>query len=437
MIKFLFGIVLIVSGFYRTIFVDPVWGLYLFAALTHIRLTQLGENIALPLQVPMAIACLTLIMYLASPRYDRKFSKWSIDIFLMACMVIGMAISSWGAEFNSEVSWKFTSDFAKYFVFFVILVNMVDSLEKVEWFHRTLILAAVWLVYRCWDLRGTTGARFENIGGDVISDGNHYAAALVFLFPFVFQKCMSKDRRISIGAAILCFGIIMAIFISGSRGGLLGITALGVWLIVAFKEQRKKVLLVAISVGLISVLFMNDFQKERLSDLFSATSEETRDSSAQGRIDFWKLALELFKENPVAGVGLGNFPYHAGYRVEGLRKGEPGHVTHSLWFEVISEGGLVVTVPLLLLFYRFYRNTKRAIVGLRIQQRTEEILYITTARVALGAFLVCATFLNRLIYEPIYWCIGLGVIHCYLTVNQEKGLQERKIGRFILEQKQA
>ena len=51
MIKFLFGIVLFVSGFYRTIFVDPVWGLYLFAALTHIRIGQLAEEISLPMNI--------------------------------------------------------------------------------------------------------------------------------------------------------------------------------------------------------------------------------------------------------------------------------------------------------------------------------------------------------------------------------------------------
>lgn len=427
MIKFLFGVVLICCGFYRTIFTDPVWGIYLFASLTHIRLVQLGENIPLPLNIPIAIATLTLILYLVSPQYRVKFARWPMEVWLMLLMVTGMALSSAGAEFRPDLSWKFTIDYLKYFAFFLLLINMVDSYEKVEWFHRVMILSAGWLVYRCWDLRGTTGARFENVGGDIIGDGNHYAAALVLLFPFVFQKTMSRNHLVAGGAAVLCFGVITAIFISGSRGGLVGVATLAFLIALNFKVQRKRVILVSLVVGAVAIFFMNDFQKERLQELVSAASEETRDGSAQGRVDFWRLATELFRENPVAGVGLGNFVYHSGHRVEGLAVGEAGHVTHSLWFEVLSEGGTVLALPFFFLLLRFFRSTKRTMKRLQEEKKTEELLYVITVRVALGAFLVTATFLNRLIYEPIYWCIGLGVIHHYLLQPQTEEIREPQV----------
>lgn len=414
MLKFLFGIFLIGYGFYKTLVTDPVWGIYLFAALTHIRLNQLGENIALPLQVPIVIACLSLVMYLASDKYRNKFSKWPPEVFLLGLMVAGMAVSSTGAFYNPAMSWDFTQDYAKYLVFFILFIHLVDSLPKIEWFHRTLILSSAYLVYRCWDLRGISGPRFDNYGGGVISDANHFAAALVLLFPFVFQKTMDKNRWVAVAAGILCFGMIMSVFISGSRGGFLGLVAVFGLLFLNFKSQRKKILVTASILCLLAIFNINEYQKDRVRQLFTETTkDEMRDDSAQSRLDFWKLSYDLFQQNKWTGVGVGNFRYYSGPTLEGKAEGEPGHVAHSLWFEMLAEGGLLVTAPFLILLYRFFRNSKRLLRQCKLEHREEEALYLTTVRVALGGFLVSATFLNRLIYEPIYWCIALVVVHGY------------------------
>lgn len=421
MLKFLFGLALICGGFYKTLFSDPVWGIYLFAVLTHIRLGQLSENFQLQLNIPIIIACLTFILYLTNSRYGKKFGYWPLESILMGLMVAGMAASSAGAEFAPAAAWAFTWTYCKYWIFFILFINMVDSLPKIEMFHRTMILSAAWLVYRCWDLRGTTGARFENVGGDVISDANHYAAALVLLFPFVFQKTLSRKKWEAIAAAVLCFGMIMAIFITGSRGGMLGLGALFVLLFVNFKEQRKKILITIFVITLMAAPFVNEYHYERFESLLNATtSQDDRDASAQGRVKAWKLALQIFNEHKLLGVGPENFQYYSGVSIEGKPLGEKGHVTHSIWMESLSGGGLAVTIPFLLLLYLFFRGTKKTISRLRSQEQLDAIYYILTIRISLAAFLVCATFLNRLIYEPIYWCIGLAAVHRNLTISTKK-----------------
>lgn len=422
MFKFLFGALLIGSGFFLTLFRDPVWGLYLFAATAHIRLVQLAESISLPLQTPIFIASLTLIVYLVSPQYRPKFSKWPAEIWLFGFMVLGMCITSFTAHFNSAASWDYTLNYVKYFIFFIMLIQMVDSIEKVEWFHRVMILSSVWLVYRCWDLRYTTGERFENVGGDYIGDANNFAAALILLFPFVFQKVLCHKLWISICAAILCFGIIMAIIISVSRGGFLGLFALMLLILNAFPTQRKKIFMSLVVLGLLAFLFTSDYQIERLSTIFE--SEESRDESAQSRIRFWKLALQLFVDYPLTGVGFGNFWYYSGYLLEGKPYGIPGHVTHNTWMELLSGGGLVVTVPFVLLLFIFFRNSSYLIRRYLDVGRTDLAYYIQTPRIALAAFLVCATFLDRGLYEPFQWCIALGVIHRYIFLLKFASLNQ-------------
>jgi O-antigen ligase len=417
MLKFIFGIFLISFGFARTIFSDPVWGLYLFAALSHIRLTQLNGTYDLPTHVPITIASLCLLIYLIHPNYKEKFSKWPLESWLLGLMVLGMCVSSSQAIYNPELSWRFTYDFFKYWIFFIMLVQMIDTIWKVEWFHRVLILSAAWLVYLCWDLRGTTGPRFENIGGGYVADANHFAAALVFLFPFAFQKLFHKDKRIALGALILCFGIVMAILISGSRGGFLGLVALFIMLIITYKEQRKKLLLIACGLAFAGFIFMNPYQKERITTIIDYQQGSELDKSTELRLENWKLSWQLFTRNPLWGVGLGNFPYYSGPEVEGLPEGTRGHVAHSIWLEILAEGGLVTFVPFVLLLISFLVRCKRILSQYKEVYQNEKF-YVYTILISMGGFFVCATFLNRIIYEPIYWSISLAVIHEYIQKKQ-------------------
>jgi O-antigen ligase len=414
MLKFLVGVVMIIFGFGATLFWDPIWGLYFFSLLSHVRLEQLSQSYWLPLRVPIVIAVLTMLLYIVSPKYPQKFRKWPAEVWLFGLMVLGMALGSMTAVFNHDLAWTLTFDYLKYWIFFIMLIQMIDSKEKLDKFHWVMILSAVWLVYRAYDLRGTTGLRFENLGGGNVADSNHYSAALVILFPFVFQKTFSSNRRIAIGAAVLCFGMVMAILIAISRGGLLGLVALAILIFVNVKKRRFMNITILAAVGIIAFSFANGSEIERLSSIFGAATGESRDDSAQSRLDYWSLAYELFKEHPILGVGPGNFMYYSGYLVMGRPYGQSGQVTHSLWFELLSQGGLIVCVPFVIMVLRFFKNTRRIARAYTAEGNMEMALYARIPMIALAAFFVPATFLDRSVYEPMYWCIGLGVVHRYL-----------------------
>ena len=427
MFKFAFGIVLIGAGFYKTLFHDPVWGLYLFAAFSHIRLEQLGGDIGLPLRIPILIASATFIAYVLNRSYRNKFRKWPVEVLIFAVMVIGMCVGSAMARFDAELTWKLSFDYVKFWIFFVLLIQMLDSIKKVEWFHWTLILSSAWLVYRCWDLRGTTGMRFENIGGGNIADGNHFAAALTMLFPFVFQETLSRNWQVATGAAILCVGIVFAIIITVSRGGLLGLTALSILILVAYPAQRFRNLVFIGAITGVVFMFATESQFDRLSTLTNAGSDELRDGSAQSRIDNWRLAFQLFLDNPWFGVGPGNFAYYSGMMVWHQDAGTPGHVTHSIWFELLSQGALVFG-PFVLLLLNFFVRSWNLVRRYIAAGQHEMAMYVKTPMIGLGAFLVPATFIDRAVYEPIYWCIGLGVVHTYLAEEYFKKTSEQPRG---------
>jgi O-antigen ligase len=303
-------------------------------------------------------------------------------------------------------------------VFFVMLIHMIDTRKRLDGFHWTLVVSAAWLVFRAWELRGTTGPRFENLGGGNIADCNEYAAALVLLFPFVYQRTFSPHRVISWGAAVLCFGVVMAIIIAASRGGFLGLAVIALLIIVCIKGRRARNVAILTLVGALVLSFATTGQLLRLNSILGAASGTARDNSAELRIQEWTLAWQLFLRHPLLGIGPGNFWYYSGYLVEGQPYGSPGHVTHSLWMELLSSGGLTVTVPYVLLLWRFFRRSWRLARQYAKAGQQEIALFIQTPLLGMAGLLVSSTFLDRMVYEPIFWCVALGVTHRYLWGTQ-------------------
>jgi O-antigen ligase len=414
MLKFLLGVTLLAVGFGGALFVEPIWGIYLFAALSHIRLQQLGESVTLPLRIPIVIGVLTLILYTVSSAYEQKFRRWPAEVWLFALVVVAMALSSARAVFDPAAAWGMTYDYFEYWVFFVLLIQMIDTRRRLDGFHWTLILSAAWLVFRAWELRGTTGPRFENWGGGNIADCNQYAAALVLLFPFVYQRTLSPRRLIAWPAAVLCFGMVMAVIIADSRGGFLGLAVIALLILACVKGRRARNLTILASVAALVLSFATSEQILRLQGIVGAASGTARDNSAELRVEEWTLAWQLFLRHPLLGIGPSNFWYYSGYLLEDQGYGNPGHVTHSLWMELLSSGGLAVTVPYVLLLWRFFRTSWRLARHYAAAGRREIALYIQTPMFAMAGLLVSSTFLDRMVYEPIFWCMALGVAHRYM-----------------------
>jgi O-antigen ligase len=75
-----------------------------------------------------------------------------------------------------------------------------------------------------------------------------------------------------------------------------------------------------------------------------AESEE-RDGSAESRLDLWRDCIKLAMENPMFGIGPGNFPVVAaslGYTA--------GKQAHSVWMQQLAETGFPGVLALVLVF---------------------------------------------------------------------------------------
>lgn len=419
MLRIIFSILLCLLGFGGTLFLDPLWGMAVFSIFTHITPQQLSYDIIVPLRIPFVLSIWILINYLINGNYPKKFSILPLELWLMILMLIGMFLGTMNAITTDLVYLK-TESFVKFIIFYLLLVNIITSEYKIKWFINAQILSASWLVYRCWDLRGSFSGRFENIDGGVISDSNHFAAAVVLLFPLVVRRIFIGHWVVRIGAVVGVFAMVMTVIITGSRGGFLGLATQAIAFVYFYKEYRKKIIMVLVTSMLVISPFVSDYYIERVTSIFSheEIEDESAKASAESRLASWALAFEIFKDKPLLGCGIGNFGYYMGYQNEGLNWGELGHVTHSIWLQTLGEGGLSVFIPFFLILFLFYRRTF-ATSRFYIQTSRPEVAQdIYSLQIGLTGFLVCATFLNRLFYEPIYWFSGLAVAYSYLVKKE-------------------
>lgn len=405
MLSLIFGIALFLLGVVGPFLYQPCLGLAAYAAFTHIPPQQLGIVF---LRAPLLVACATLASYLLSSKYPQKFRLFPLELKLYSIMLLGMLLGAFNA-YDSPLAFEHFIIYCKYGVFLLLLVNIVDSLQRVEIFNNFLILSAAWLVYKCWDLRGATSGRFENTDGGVVGDSNQFAAALIMLLPLVLVRVFRKTNKlINFGALLGVFGMIMSVLISTSRAGFLGLVALVIGFFFYFKNYRKSILIIVFLLTIAVSPFITEHYLTRISTI-SVSEDEGRDASSQSRLNFWKLAFDVWQRFPVYGCGLRNFTYYNGYENEGKQWGVQGHVAHSLWFEALGEGGVLVFVPLVGMMVLFFRRTSSA--KRKFISEPEVYADIVALQIGMVGFLVCASFVNRLIYEPIYWWCCLAYVY--------------------------
>ena len=356
MLSLLFGLCIFLGGIAATLFVDSFWGVCAGSLFVHITPMQLHIE---SLRAVFILSILTMISYAFGRKYSHKFSYKPAELWLMLIMLLGMILSITNA-FDKQAVWDCVFAFFKMLFFYLLLVNILDSRKKISFFINGMLVSAAWLVYRCWDLRGTTGARFENEGGGIIQDSNQFAAALLMLLPLAICTALKKDepRWMRLSAATGAFGIIMSIIIAASRGAFLGLIASALFFLFYFKEQRKRAIIMMAILAVAVAPFIPQYYIDRITSIFISQNIEDG-ASADSRLMSWKLAYELWEDHPFVGIGMNNFGYYMGYINEGKPWGERGHVTHSIWLQALSEGGLAVFLPFISIIFHFFKSTKK------------------------------------------------------------------------------
>jgi hypothetical protein len=169
----------------------------------------------------------------------------------------------------------------------------------------------------------------SNVSSDALPAGSHRS--------FVLPLWLHSPLWLYSGTFLNLVGI----FCTGSRNGLL--VAISQLILVSGLNRTSRTLWIAgwVSMGsvLLGVLALGLGGR---SHLWGTATDESR-------LLIWRIALDLIRERPLLGWGLGNYKFLYPSRIAGLNISETyvGH-PHNLWLMLACEGGLLVAIALTL-----------------------------------------------------------------------------------------
>lgn len=240
------------------------------------------------------------------------------------------------------------------------LLRTAGSLERVLWALVTVgfLLAAVGVFQY---LTGSFGQEFggfaqadvKNIAGNTddyrisgpIADPNHYAQILLVLSAVALGRLRASGpllARAFAGTSLLL--ILLAVVFTFSRGALL---ALGVLVVVAMVRRPPPLstVLAALAVVLVLQPLLPTGYTDRLASLGSALpgigDGRSGETSLSGRLSALRAGQGMALDNPVLGVGAGQFTQHFREYSLGLGLDTPngGLEPHNLLLQVAAETG--------------------------------------------------------------------------------------------------
>jgi O-antigen ligase len=263
-------------------------------------------------------------------------------------------------------------------------------------------------------------------------DENDIAQAACTVLPFAIQGAiwLGGWRRIASGALALLFT--SAIVTTSSRGGFVALVALVVYGILVNPKRIRNLAIAAVA----ALVFWHSISPEYKAEIGSI-SENQEHGSGEARQFLWATAWNMFLDNPVVGVGAGNFSVHAGrYQAasatgrfskrEYLERNWTGSAVHSLYFEILSETGILgslLFVGIVIGHFSTLRRLRKFVRGNRdstpLMQR-DTTLYGGALAMAMVGFLAAGAFLSAAFF-PYLWLLSAMAVALDRAVRAELG----------------
>jgi O-antigen ligase len=309
-------------------------------------------------------------------------------------------------------------DMTLYFFFYLGIVTFVNSTSRMQ----KLIL--MWLgVHTVLAINGMLH-QGRGVGG-WLGDENDFGMEMNVAIPvafFMYQGATNKGMKFLYVGLLGVF--VMSLISTSSRGGFLGLLAVAAYCWFYAPKKIMSLLLGLCLAGLVLVAAPQEYW-DRIN---SITEDKTMDEGTAGqRVFTWGIGWEMFLDNPLFGVGQGNFPWAIGEYMGGRTwqtKSLAGRQAHSLYFTLLPELGIVGVMIFGAMVYFNYRDTRvKTLLSLAsrpISSRRDEIrmkdseigraeLYGNAILGGMIGYLATSTFISTL-YYPTFWILmGLAV----------------------------
>ena len=280
-----------------------------------------------------------------------RFKNAGYVVASMTLLVIWSLISLFYAINKAEV----LIDNSRIVIFFFVFVNLFLLIKRnkilikyIPYLISAILFIELFLVYERFFSRYTGETYTRDMGLRAFS-GNINIAAFNFLMKFPFLlNVLSRIKKYQLLKISILSAFIFCLFLLGSRGANLFFFFMILLIVLSFVFFKQKTFIgkkdfIIIFLSLVIGILLNSFvfqENKSLNVVQRSTNLDT--SSTQQRIRFYKAALNSILENPIIGVGLGNWKIHATEYDKPFMKDYtvPYHV-HNDFLEIFAEIGII------------------------------------------------------------------------------------------------
>ncbi|WP_305371483.1 O-antigen ligase family protein [Photobacterium leiognathi] len=357
-----------------------------------------------PFKIPqlLALSCLAGLSWQVWFNF-RGFQWHSLHTWLLI-FALWVAICCVLASNRTESFEMLTGNFSKIVLMVFAISLLPTNINQLKRIPLLLILCGLLIAFFTLynkvhgiglveETRVTIGREF----GSMLGDPNDLSLVLLFPLSFTLVYIFNPSHLIKCLAIAATLMLLAGIMVTESRGGQLGVISV-IFMAILLHSRNIVIPMIITAVGLIILFAVAGLENRFVSSASSGTIDE----SAMGRIHAWTAAVLMAVDNPMTGVGLGNF--YNNYFFYTLHWDTKNHAVHSSWFEVLSENGFVGLLLFAILVIKSFKLSYRLLHRLKHSnyQPLAEGLWL-----GMISFSVSGTFLTQGTTWPFYILLSL------------------------------
>jgi O-antigen ligase len=376
------------------VLIEPFIGLANYLVFLYLRPQEFVPGfVGMPVMLILGGATFALTILHAVLKRQKIFDIRFPQNYILVWFFAAIAISHL-THFYAHGALNSAMEFLSVFIMYLLIVNLVNTKMRVKitlylLLVMTLLLAVQGIVqfYTGFGLAGQEAYRERIQAIGIFSDPNDLALALLIMLPFLFYKLTRGGHPLVKLVVILSAAtIIYAIFLTQSRGGIL---SLGLLIFFMLCKHYGRVVGIVGGIVLAALIFI--LGPARLGEI------SPDEASIYGRVEAWSLGLDLFKSNPIFGVGAHRFmEFHF-------------RTAHNSFLLCASELGIFGLFPWVLLILVSLKNSFFVATQKHVDAGSGLKLYAESIFFGIIAFTSAAFFLSRTYNELLYILIGLSV----------------------------
>jgi O-antigen ligase len=327
----------------------------------------------------IAVAALFLMVVELCQKRQGFRLMWPQGAMLIAFLGV-CAVSTFGAIYVRH-AFEQTSEFAKIVLVYLLLENVITSESRLRKVFFTMVLGGLFPAlgtiynYRSGIFYESTRAGWRGI----FRNPNDDAYALIILIPLVLALANKSGKLMRIALWTVIPVYLLAIFLTFSRGGLIGLFAM--LALTGWKQKSivvKTAMVAALLLGFVGIaMFWN-------RDTGSFTNIKG-DTTVRQRLATFRAGGLMFMHNPLLGVGPGDsmVAYPLYVPKEAHCGCQDQLVVHNSFLQVLSETGIFGFIPFIIfIFSSLYQawTLEKGPVG----------MYALALELALVGFVMCS-----------------------------------------------